>query len=63
MVGYAKIGNMGCNLYRVMMWHLRGVEGYGRRVERGMEREFREGGEGRLCALVEGDVMIRAGGG
>jgi hypothetical protein len=63
MVGYAKIGNMGCNLYRVMTWHLRGVEGYGRRVERGIEGEFREGGQGRLCGLAKGDIMMRGEGG
>jgi len=61
MVGYAKIGNMGRNLYRVMMWHLWGVEGYDRRVELGMEGEFRKGGEGRLCGLAKGDVMMRRG--
>jgi hypothetical protein len=27
MVGYAEIGNMGCNVYRMVMWHLQGVEG------------------------------------
>jgi len=27
MVGYAKIGDMGRNLYRAVMWHLLGVEG------------------------------------
>jgi hypothetical protein len=62
MVGYAKIGDMGRNLYRVMTWHLRGVEGYGRRVERGMEGEFCKGGEGRLCGLAKGDVMMKEGG-
>jgi hypothetical protein len=46
------------NLYRVMTWHLRGVEGYRRRVERGMEGEFRKGREGRLCGLAKGDVMM-----
>ncbi len=27
MVGYALIGNMGCIVYRMAMWHLQGVEG------------------------------------
>ncbi len=45
MVGYAKIGKRGHNLYRVAMWDLQGVEGYGGGVEQGTEREFRKGGE------------------
>ncbi len=62
-MGYAKIGNMGHNLYRMMTWHLRGVEGYGRRVERGMEGEFHKGGEGRLRRMAKGDVMMKGRGG
>ncbi len=45
MVGYIKIGNRSRNLCRVVMWHLRGVEGYGRWVEQGTEGEFCKEGE------------------
>jgi len=62
LMGYAKIGDMGHNLYRMMTWHLRGVEGYGRRVERGMEGEFHKGGEGRLRRMAKGDVMMKGRG-
>jgi hypothetical protein len=55
MVGFAKIGNRGRNLYRVVMWHLRGVEGYCRGVEQGTEGEFRKGE--RLRRLAKGDIM------
>jgi hypothetical protein len=63
MVGYAKIGNRGHNLYKVVMWHLRGVEGYGWGVERGTKGEFRKGREGRLQGLAKGDIMMMGGGG
>jgi len=62
MVGYAKIGNRGHNLYKVVMWHLRGVEGYGWGVERGTKGEFRKGREGRLQGLAKGDIMMMGGG-
>ncbi len=48
MVGYAKIGNMGRNLYRVMTWRLRGSKGgtgNGRGVLRGRGGEVTWVGE------------------